>query len=294
MNIHINAARINIEINKIVGRHIVGYQFVESLHHRLMEIRVAHVTAIYKKILIGIAHGGFGRAHVARNIDERGVGFERQQLPAEVIGFVAENMSNPLPVVRLWEVVNLGIVVYKCKMEIGIDQCNTDKFGDDVAQLRFVRFKKLTSGRYIEKKVFDKKTGATRAVVRLLTFDVRSGNDDAGAQLILLTARAHFHLSHGSNRSQRFATKTHGAECKKVGSRVDFGGSMSLKSHTCIGFRHAFSVVGYLYQGASGIFKNHLNGSCSGINSILHQLLDNRSRALNYFTGSNLIGYRVG
>ena len=69
---------------------------------------------------------------------------------------------------------------------------------------------------------------------------------------------------------------------------------MPFESHACIGFAHAFAIVNDLYACFSGIADKHLHLRGSGINGILHQLLNDRRRSLNDFTGSYLVGYAVG
>ena len=69
---------------------------------------------------------------------------------------------------------------------------------------------------------------------------------------------------------------------------------MALECQTGIGRRHALAVVDNLDKGAPGIFQHNLNRGGPGIDSILDQLLDYRSRALYHFACRNLIGHRVG
>ena len=80
---------------------------------------------------------------------------------------------------------------------------------------------------------------------------------------------------------------------KQIISFGDFGSGMALKCHTGVGFRHSFPVVDDLHQCFSGILDQDLDLCGTGINSILDQLLYNRSRSLNHFASRNLIGDTV-
>ena len=80
---------------------------------------------------------------------------------------------------------------------------------------------------------------------------------------------------------------------EEVVGLADLGGGMTLKRQTGIGFRHSFPVVDDLHQCLSRVLDQDLDLCGTGINSILDQLLDNRSRSLNHFASRNLIGDAV-
>jgi hypothetical protein len=69
---------------------------------------------------------------------------------------------------------------------------------------------------------------------------------------------------------------------------------MTFKSQTRIGLAHAFTIVYYLYASTAGILNIDIYGSGTCINRILYKLLNDRSRALYYLTGSYLVGNRIG
>ena len=65
---------------------------------------------------------------------------------------------------------------------------------------------------------------------------------------------------------------------------------MAFKSQSGVGLRHALAIIYDLYRGASRIDDKHVDHGSTGINGILHQLLDDGSRPLNHLTSSYLVG----
>ena len=80
---------------------------------------------------------------------------------------------------------------------------------------------------------------------------------------------------------------------KKVVSLTNLRRSMTLKSQTSIRLRHATTVINYLYRSTSGIHHQHIDGVCTSIDGILHQLFNNRSWPLNYLSCGYLVGYTI-
>ena len=69
---------------------------------------------------------------------------------------------------------------------------------------------------------------------------------------------------------------------------------MTLESHACIGRRHTRAVVDYLNERAACIFEDYRYRGRSGIDGVLYKFFDYRRRTLYDFSGSNLVGHRVG
>jgi hypothetical protein len=69
---------------------------------------------------------------------------------------------------------------------------------------------------------------------------------------------------------------------------------MTLESQTGISLRHAPSVVDDLDRGAPSINDDDMDGYGSCVDSILHQLLHDGSRTLNYLTSGYLVGNAIG
>ena len=69
---------------------------------------------------------------------------------------------------------------------------------------------------------------------------------------------------------------------------------MPLERQAGVCLRHTLPVVYHLDRSLAGISHQHMYLVRFGVDGILHQLFDNRSRALYDLPGSNLIGHRVG
>ena len=81
---------------------------------------------------------------------------------------------------------------------------------------------------------------------------------------------------------------------EEVVSLTDLRRGVALKSQAGIGLRHAAAVVNDLQRRASGIGDEHADIAGTGIDSILHQLLDDRGGALYHLASGNLVGDGIG
>ncbi len=70
----------------------------------------------------------------------------------------------------------------------------------------------------------------------------------------------------------------------------DFRRGMTFKSQASIGLGHTMAIVDDLNAGPPCIDDNNMDMAGTGINSVLNQLLNNRSRSLNDLASSYLIG----
>ena len=69
---------------------------------------------------------------------------------------------------------------------------------------------------------------------------------------------------------------------------------MTFESQTGIRLTHALPVIDDLDRSPSGILNKHIDMPGTGIDGILHQLLDDGSRTLDDLPSSNLVGYGIG
>jgi len=63
-----------------------------------------------------------------------------------------------------------------------------------------------------------------------------------------------------------------------------------LKGYSGILRTHAFAVVDHLNQRPAGFLKTDIHLSCTGIDGVFHQFLDDGGRPLHHFSGCNFIG----
>ena len=157
---------------------------------------------------------------------------------------------------------------------IRIHQSNPFKLSQDITQLRLIRLQEFPAGRNIEKQVLHRKVTALTASYRFLAFYLRTGDCKGCSQLVTFLTGFKFHLCHSRNGGQRLPSESHGMQGKQVGSLPDFRSGMAFESQTRIGLGHTLSIVYHLDARLSGIGHRDINVMCSGIDGILHQLLD--------------------
>ncbi len=69
---------------------------------------------------------------------------------------------------------------------------------------------------------------------------------------------------------------------------------MALEGQTCISFTHSLTVINYLQTGTASLYRDDVDMRSPCVNSILNQLLNDRSWTLNNFACGNLVGYGIG
>ena len=183
------------------------------------------------------------------------------------------------------------MIQYQCHLRI--DQSDPLELIDDITELRFIRFQEFTTGRHIEEQVLDRKDTPLGTSIRFYIDQVGSGNRELRTQFSSFQTGTQFHMSHCSNRSQRFAAKAHGMKGKEVFGRRYFRSGMPFECHTGICLGHTFPVIDHLDQCTAGILYIHLDMTGTSVDRVLNQFLYNGSRPLNDFTGRYLIGYTI-
>ena len=79
MNVHINIGRLHIEVQEVGHLLTSRYQLFVSIHHRLMEVWMTHISAIDKEILTGtLLTGRFRTTHKTRNASHSSIHFHRK------------------------------------------------------------------------------------------------------------------------------------------------------------------------------------------------------------------------
>ena len=114
------------------------------------------------------------------------------------------------------------------------------------------------------------------------------------AKILICHAGGELHLCHRGDGGQRLAAETHRGEREEVGSLQYLAGGVALESQTCIRLAHPRTVVDDLQARAASIHSDDVDASCTGIHSVLYQLLDDRSGTLNDLASSYLVGDAIG
>ena len=121
-----------------------------------------------------------------------------------------------------------------------------------------------------------------------------AGNFHARAGAFLRRAGHQLHPGDGGDRGQRFAAKAQGGNREQVVARAELGGGVAFKSQQRIVAHHAAAVVGDADKLAPAAFDRDHDPGRAGVERILQQLFDHRSRPVDDLAGGDLVGHLVG
>ena len=127
-----------------------------------MEVAAFDEAVVDKKELL--APGLFRHTRLAHEAPKgHGLGFffDRYQF---FVRFFTQNAYRPLPRITGRQVIGFGAVVMKREENVGIGQRDANKFIGNVAHLYTVRFEKISPGRDVEEKIFNRNTRADRTL----------------------------------------------------------------------------------------------------------------------------------
>ena len=289
MDVDVDIFWRDIEIEEEGHLFALRYQPVKSRHHRLGKIRMAHIAAIDKEILMGILFLCRLRlAHKAMDATERGLHLHGQEVLVET---VAKDIDDALAQATGPQVEQFRVVAVQTEDDLGIDQHDTLECRQNVVELGIVGLEKLAARGDIEEEVLHHEVGAFGTCTRLLPCHLTTGDGQMRADVFALLPRLQFHLRYGSDRRQSFATEPHGMEVEEVVGLADLRRGMSLKGQSCVGLGHALTVVNDLNGRAPGIDYSDVDVLGAGVDSILYEFLDDRGGALDNLTGRDLVGY---
>ena len=257
-----------------------------------MEIRVLHEALVDKQELLVVALAGKGRfGDIAVDAHQRGVYIDGNQL---CLKSLAHQCRDALQEGARLQFVHQVPIVHQGELNVMVDHGELLKLPYDVVQFHLVAFEELASCRDVIEDVLDHEVAAWRTHVGFLALAHRTVDDELSSQLCVVGACAQLHLRDGGNRGQRLAAEPHGGEREQVIGAANLGGAVPLEGQARVGVGHAHAIVNNLYQCPSGILEDNLDVVGTGINGVLHQLLDDRGRALDYLASSNLVGNRIG
>ena len=291
MDVHVDVLRIHLEIEEV--RHLLSYrnQAVVSRHHRLVEIRMLHISAVHKEELMhSLLAGSLRFAGKSGNLAHGCLYIDGQEIMIELL---AKHIQDTLAQIGSTKIEHFCAIAVQGKRNLRIHQGNALKSGKDVIELGRIRFQEFTAGRNIVEDIAHRKVGAHRTGTRFLTLIPGTRYGYEGTYLVRFLTGLEFHLCHSSNRCQSLSTESHRTEGKEIICLTDLRGGMALKGKTGIRLRHSLAIINDLDVGATRIHHDHLNIPGAGINSILHQLLDDRSWSLYHFSCCYLIGNRI-
>ena len=292
MNVDINILRVYFKVEEVRHLFSLRNQTVEGRHHRLIEVRMLHISAIDEEELVNtLLAGSLRLANETGNLTHGGFYIHRQQLMIEAL---AENIQDALPEIGSTEIENLRLIAAQREVDLRIHQGYTLKSGKDIIQLGRIRFQELPSCGYIIEYIIDGEDTSHRTGARFLFLETGTGNPYQGSYFIRSLTGLEFYLCYGSDGSQSLTTEAHRMKIEQIISLADLGSGMALESQAGIRLRHSLTIIYHLNTGTTSIHHYDLDIHRSGINGILYQFLDDGGWALYHLTSRYLIGYRIG
>ena len=160
---------------------------------------------------------------------------------------------------------------------------------DDMLEFGCRPLEKIPPSRNVEKQVSngDRSSGGRRN--RLNGFQITSVDDHFRSMVIVLSTRREGNLSNRCDRGQRFPPKSERKNRLEILEGTDFTGCVPLERDHSILLPHPTSIIAHLDQIAARSFDENGNVLSAGIKRVLHQLLDGRRRALDYFPCCDLV-----
>ena len=288
MDIDIDALRIDLQVDEVVGLRPFGNQVLETFEHRLVEIGVLHETAIDEEELQGtLLSSTFGSTHETRDIHQVVLDLEGQQLLRKAL---AEKLHDALLVRAGSELQYHRIVVCHRDLDLGMRQSHVLYLLHDVRKLGLVALEELPSSRHIIKEITHLEIGSRGASTGLLSLHLASCQSNQDACLVVAATCTQFDLGDSSHRRQGFASETHRMKVEEVGSLLNLRGGMLLESHSGIGRTHSYAVVDDLNEFTTRLAQHYLYLSGVCVDAVLKEFLDNARRTLNHFASGYLIG----
>ena len=250
-----------------------------------------HVAPVDDKELQRIAPAReFRPRHKSLDFHERGIDIDGNQTVGREIVF--PDVFNALAK-RTGSQVDGAAAGVDADMDAVVDKGEPFELAHDVAELHVVALQELAARRDIEKELLHCHHRPLVADTRLLSLNLRAYDYKPRAHWRTRLPGFDLNLRNGAYRREGLPPETHAPQSEKVIGVSDFRRGMPLESHSGIGLRHPRTVVDNPYPRFSRILHLYVNIFRSGVDSILHKLLDHRCGTLYDFTGGYLVGHRV-
>ncbi len=293
MDIHVDALRIDRDIEEIGRLRIGRDEFLVGLQNGLAEIGRTEITAVHEHVLflVGLL-GGRRTPDEALDADHRRIDRHFQQVLGDVLS--ADGRYDALPQIGRRKRRDERIAVVERKGDGGIAQRHAQVFGPDVPRLDGRFLEETSPGRRVVEQVADHELRTLRRLHRLLRDETSSVDGHLRAQLVLRRPRAELHLGHRGDGRQGLPAETERTETVQIGRLADFGRCMPLEREPRIGLAHSAAVIDHLNRRPSALAVIHRDGRASGVHGIFHQLLDDRSGTPHHLACGDLVGDAVG
>ena len=290
--VDVDVLGVHVEVDEVGHLLARGDEAFVGFHHGLVEVGVAHVATVDKEVLVRpLLAGGLGLGHEAAYPYQGGLHLQGEEL---LVHLLSEHGHHALPQRHGREVQEFDVIVQQGERHGGMHQRDALELGHDVGEFGAVGLEELAACRHVEEEVLHQEIAAAGAGRRLLALHLRAGNQQAGAQLVLLAAGLQLHLGHGGYGGQGLAAEAHGVQGKEVRGFAYLGRGMPLERQAGVGLGHSLAVIYDLYGGLARIGHQHVHLLGIGIDGVLHQFLDHGGRTLYDLACGNLVGHGVG
>ena len=289
MDVHVHGGRVHFQVNEVGRRASLRDQVLVGLHHGLVEVGAAEISAIDKEKLVAEGLPGALRlSHVAAEGRDGGIGRyihdishntgSQQVLDAEFVALGG------------FHYMDILAVVGEGKANVRPGEGHTLELFHNMPELHAVAFEELAAGRNIVKEIAHGDIGAHGAGDLTGSLVLRGGHDNLRTGFFAADTGSERNLGHGCDGRQSLSAEAEGEDMMQVLGRGELAGSVPLKAQDGIVGGHATSVVNDLDEGSAGVGHHHLHVGGAGIHGIFHELLHDGGGPLDDFPRRNHVG----
>jgi len=296
MHVDIDAPRIDFEKQHEARMPAVIQHIGVGLPYRVRDQAIAHRAAVDVEILlVGAGARGRRQPDPAMQAQAGAAVFDRQALPGEAGTQRLANAHQPLAVRSDGPVMTQrAAIVADTQFHIGAGQRQRAQPLFDMAQLGTFGFQKPAPRRHVVEQLAHLDRGAGRVRVRRQRRCAATGHFQPRAVRSNRLPRGEGEAADRGNRGQRFATKTHGGDLFQIIEAGDLAGGVARYRQCQFIGGKATAIVAHTDQAYPALFQIDIQARGASIERVFDQLLDHRGRALDHFTGGNLVDQYVG
>src|SRR5579885_3110562 len=207
--------------------------------------------------------------------------------------FLSQNGAQP-PLIVLarggrWRIEQHACTAGQVERDVEPGKCQALHQSNDMPELGRLAAHEAPPCRYIEKKVTHFHRRALRVRDGPDLTDVAAIDAELVAMSLCACARRDPQSRHRADRGQRLAAETEGRDRLEVLQRSDLARGMSADGNRQLGTEQAAAVIADTDVTDAAAPDIDLDAARAGIQAILHQLLDDRSRTLDDLAGRDLV-----
>ena len=292
MDVHVDAFRIDGQVEEVGGLCIVGDQLFIGFEYRLLEIGRPEKPSVDEEILLGVvALGGRGTADVPLDAHDGGVGLDLQQI---LLDMAADHIDDPSRQRSGLQGVKRRVVGVKLEPELRVAERDTLEFGLDLRSGSGALVQEAPAGGNVVEEVTHEKLRPRGAHDRGLGDELSAAENRLRAHFVACLPRAQLDLCHGCDRSERLAAEAERMQGIDIVHGGYFARGVAVEREPRIDGRHAAAVVHDLNQIAPPVPEIDRHGRGSRVDGILHHLLHHRRGAIDHLARGDLVCHHIG